>query len=43
MRSFRFLIPIKLEDLTQSSGQFDVYSVRLEYTLRDIPPKLNGI
>ena len=43
MQSFRFVIPIKLEDLTQASGQFDVYSVRLTYNLRDIPTKLNGI
>ena len=43
MHSFRFLIPIKLEDLTGSGGQIDVYSVRLNYNIRDIPHKLNGI
>ena len=42
MRSFRFVIPIKLEDLLQSSGHLDVYSVQIEYNAREIPHKLNG-
>jgi hypothetical protein len=43
MRDFRFVIPIKLEDLTQSSGEFDVYFVQIEYTSREVVHKLNGI
>lgn len=43
VRSFRFLIPTHLEALTESSGQFDVYSVQFEYNSRELPHKLNGI
>lgn len=42
MRSFRFVIPIKFEDLLQSSGHLDVYSVQIEYNAREIPHKLIG-
>ncbi|CAG2104163.1 unnamed protein product [Medioppia subpectinata] len=41
MRFFRFLIPIKLEDLRDGLAERDVYSVQLEYNSREISTKLN--
>ncbi|XP_054165417.1 condensin complex subunit 1-like [Oppia nitens] len=43
MRSIRFVIPIKLDDLIQSTGHPDIYSVQYKYDLRDIGHKLNEL
>jgi hypothetical protein len=42
MTHFRFVIPMKLDDLKTGAGEYDVYSVTHDYNAREVGHTLNG-